>query len=126
MPEMRLRPGLGDRHLAHSLARAADRDVVAGGLDLRLEARKVERGLVEEGVERTAAGGKRGLKVVLAVVVVAVWEAAVVVVDWGGCLSHSKLAAARNMGTVAVGFVVVVVAAAAVVVVHTNHWHTLV
>jgi hypothetical protein len=70
--------------------------------------------LVEEGVGRTVSVGSNGLVVVLAVVVVAVWEAAAVV-GWGECLWRSTVAAARNTEIVVVGFAVVV---------HTNHWHT--
>jgi len=108
--------------------RAADRDVVAGGLDLRLRVRKAERGLVEEEVGRTAGVGSKGLVavsvvVVVVVVVVAVWETVVVVcaafvaVGWGGYLWRSTVAAARNMGIVVVDFADVAAVA------HMDHCH---
>jgi hypothetical protein len=111
--------------------RAADRDVVAGGLDLRPRARMVGRGLVGEGVGRIAAAGSRGFGVwesrdleivsaVVVVVVVAVLEAVVVcaaaaAVDWEGCLWRSMVVAVRNMEIVVVDFAAVV---------DTDRWDT--
>ena len=92
---------------------------------MRLRVRKVERGLVEEEVGRTAGVGSKGLVAVsVVVVVVAVWEAVVVVVcaavvavGWGGYLWRSTVAAARNMEIVVVGFADVAAVA------HMDHCH---
>ena len=94
---------------------------------MRLRVRKVERGLVEEEVGRTAGVGSKGLVAVSVVVVVAaVWEAVVVVVvvcaavvavGWGGYLWRSTVAAARNMEIVVVGFADVAAVA------HMDHCH---